>query len=235
MKPLANSPKQRDKSNQAVIPGPGRPVAPGLVPSRTPAPQPHATRPAMSSHCRATASAGGRAQANVAGHPSVASRANGAAAIQQRGALPRAGANRPDAVVNQHEANRPTAAATPKAPNYNVQPPIHLGGRSQQIRATIQGTPQVAGSVEISAAGPGKAYISNLKVDQQHRRRGVAAKLIDAAINTARRQGFSAASLEARPSDNGITPQTLVAMYRRKGFKSVGKSGRGSPLMERKL
>lgn len=139
-------------------------------------------------------------------------------AVQARGAPPPAAANKP----------------TPRAANYTVQAPIHMG-RSQQIRATIQGTPQVAGSVELSSAGPGKAYISNLTVDQQHRRHGVAAKLIDAAINTARRQGFSVASLEARPSDNGIAPQNLVAMYRRRGFKSVGKTGRGSPLMERKL
>lgn len=119
--------------------------------------------------------------------------------------------------------------------NYRVHNPIPLGQGNQQIRATIQGSPQVAGSVEISAAGGGKAYISNLTVDQQHRRRGVAAKLIDAAINTARRQGFRAATLEARPSDNGISPQALVAMYRRQGFKSIGKSQRGSPMMERRL
>ena len=133
-------------------------------------------------------------------------------------------------------ANSPNVAAPrTRAPNYTVQAPVPLGGRSHQIRATIQGSPQVAGSVEISAARGGTAYISNLKVDQQHRRRGVAAQLIDAAVSTARRQGFKAASLEARPSDNGISPQALVAMYRRQGFKSVGKSGRGSPLMERKL
>jgi ribosomal protein S18 acetylase RimI-like enzyme len=122
-----------------------------------------------------------------------------------------------------------------KAPSYTVQAPLPMGAGSHQIRATIQGSPQVAGSVEISRVGGGKAFISNLQVDQQHRRRGVAAKLIDAAINTARRQGFKAASLEARPSDNGISPQALVAMYRRQGFKSVGKSQRGSPMMERKL
>lgn len=144
------------------------------------------------------------------------------------------GANRSNAGANQRAPARPGSPGQMKAPNYTVQAPLHLGG-SQQIRATIQGTPQVAGSVEISRAGGGRAFISNLKVDQQHRRRGVAAKLIDAALTTARRQGFSAASLEARPSDNGISPQALVAMYRRQGFKSVGKSTRGSPLMERKL
>jgi ribosomal protein S18 acetylase RimI-like enzyme len=144
------------------------------------------------------------------------------------------GANRSLAVANQRAPARPVSPGQMKAPNYTVQAPVNVAGRNQQIRATIQGTPQIAGSVEISATG-GKAFISNLKVDQQHRRRGVAAKLIDAAINTARRQGFKAASLEARPSDNGISPQALVAMYRRQGFKSVGKSSRGSPMMERKL
>ena len=130
---------------------------------------------------------------------------------------------------------RPVSPGQMKAPSYTVQAPLPTGAGSHQIRATIQGSPQVAGSVEISAGGGGKAYISNLQVDQQHRRRGVAAKLIDAAVNTARRQGFKAASLEARPSDNGISPQALVAMYRRQGFRSVGKSDRGSPMMERKL
>jgi len=130
-----------------------------------------------------------------------------------------------------HTAQRQAA----KAPNYNVQPPVPVSGRNQQIRATISGTPQVAGSVDISPRGGGKVYISNLHVAQQHRRQGVAGQLIEAAVSTARRQGFKTVSLEARPSDNGISPQALVAMYRRQGFQSVGKSNRGSPLMERKL
>jgi len=168
-----------------------------------------------------------RPQANAA--PAQANRN----AIQSRAAISQPGANR--SVAANQNAARTASQASSKQPGYTVQSPINLGSQSQQIRATIQGTPQVAGSVEIRSLGAGKVYISNLTVDQQHRRKGVAAKLIDAALNTARRQGFSAASLEARPSDNGITPQTLVAMYRRKGFKSVGKTGRGSPLMERKL
>ena len=123
----------------------------------------------------------------------------------------------------------------PASPRYAVQPPVPLAGRSQQIRATLNGTRQVAGSVDIRTAGAGKGFLANLKVDHEHRRRGVAAQLIDAAVATARRQGFRTVSLEARPSDNGISPQALVAMYRRQGFKSVGRSQRGSPLMERKL
>jgi len=126
------------------------------------------------------------------------------------------------------------AAQRHAAPNYHVQPPVHMSGR-QQIRATISGTPQVAGSINLSPRGGGKAFVSDLQVDQQHRRRGVAAKLIEAAVSTARRQGFRSVALEARPSDNGISPQALVAMYRRQGFQNVGKTERGSPLMERKL
>lgn len=129
----------------------------------------------------------------------------------------------------QHIAQRQAA------PNYHVQAPVPVSGRHQQIRATIGGTPQVAGSINLSPRGGGKAFVSDLQVDQQHRRRGVAAKLIEAAVSTARRQGFRSVALEARPSDNGISPQALVAMYRRQGFQNVGKSSRGSPLMERKL
>ena len=125
----------------------------------------------------------------------------------------------------------------PKPPNprYAVQPPIPVAAHSQQIRATVDGVRQVAGSVDIMRAGPGKGFIANLKVDNEHRRRGVGAKLINAAVASARRQGFSSLSLEARPSDNGISPGALVAMYRRQGFTSVGRSQRGNPLMERKL
>jgi ribosomal protein S18 acetylase RimI-like enzyme len=123
----------------------------------------------------------------------------------------------------------------PANPRYAVQSPIPVSAHSHHIRATVQGSRQVAGSVDIRRAGPGKGFIANLKVDNEHRRRGVGAKLIDAAVATARRQGFSSLSLEARPSDNGITPHALVAMYRRQGFKSVGRSQRGNPLMERKL
>lgn len=147
----------------------------------------------------------------------------------------RAGAVRSPSTANQRGPVRPGSPTIMRTPAYTVQAPRMLDGNSQQIRATLQGTPQIAGSVDISRAGGGKAFISNLRVDQQHRRRGVAVQLINAAVTAARRQGFKAASLEARPSDNGISPQALVAMYRRQGFRSVGRTSRGSPLMERKL
>lgn len=87
---------------------------------------------------------------------------------------------------------------------YAAEAPLTLGRHYQQIRATIQGTPQIAGSVDISASGRGKAFISNLQVNQLHRRRGVARKLIDAVITNTRRQGFTTAWLEARPFDTPL-------------------------------
>ena len=99
----------------------------------------------------------------------------------------------------------------------------------------MSGTRQVAGSVDIRATGGGRAYISNLKVERDFRRQGLANQLMDAALRSARVQGFKAARLEAHPSDDGISPQALVSMYSRMGFRNVGRSGRGNPLMERKL
>jgi ribosomal protein S18 acetylase RimI-like enzyme len=141
--------------------------------------------------------------------------------------------NRPAPLSPRQTAN--TIQNRSAGPKYAVQPPVPLGARAHQIRATLQGSRQVAGSVDINKVGGGRVFISNLKVGNEHRRRGIASQLIDAAVNTARRQGFQSVSLEARPSDNGITPHALVAMYRRQGFRSVGKSQRGNPLMERKL
>src|SRR5204863_3328844 len=65
---------------------------------------------------------------------------------------------------SQSRASRSGTAPGAKTANYNVLTPTPLGHGSQQIRATIHGTPQLAGSVDIRAAGFGKAYISNLRV-----------------------------------------------------------------------
>ena len=131
---------------------------------------------------------------------------------------------------------RQTAEGAPShKPGYRLLPPTPLAGGRQQIRVAVAGSPRVAGSVDIRATGGGKAYISNLKVERDFRRQGLAGRLMDAALQNARVQGFKAARLEARPSDDGISPQALVSMYSRMGFRSVGRSSRGNPLMERRL
>ena len=129
----------------------------------------------------------------------------------------------------------PRNAAPSQTAGYRLMPPTPLAGGRQQIRVAVSGTRQVAGSVDMRATGGGKAFISNLKVERDFRRQGLASQLMDAALRNARVQGFKAARLEAHPSDDGISPQALVAMYRGMGFRSVGRSSRGNPLMERKL
>lgn len=126
-------------------------------------------------------------------------------------------------------------AAPSQRSGYRLLPPTPLAGGRQQIKVAVAGSPKVAGSVDLRPTGGGKAYISNLKVERDFRRQGLASQLMDAALQRARAQGFKAARLEAHPSDDGISPQALVSMYSRMGFRNVGRSSRGNPLMERKL
>lgn len=126
-------------------------------------------------------------------------------------------------------------AAPAQRAGYRLMPATPLAGGRQQIRVAVSGSRQVAGSVDIRPTGGGKAFISNLKVERDFRRQGLANQLMDAALRNARSQGLKAARLEAHPSDDGISPQALVSMYSRMGFRSVGRSSRGNPLMERRL
>jgi ribosomal protein S18 acetylase RimI-like enzyme len=142
--------------------------------------------------------------------------------------------NRAQSAINRGAPPAPSNAKA-RGPNYVVHAPVVLGGGRQQIKIMVRGTQQVAGSLDLKPASGGKVYISNLKVETEHRRQGLANQLMSAAMQTARSHGFSGARLEARPSDNGITPQALVSMYQRLGFRNVGKSHRGNPLMERRL
>ena len=153
---------------------------------------------------------------------------------------PRAGANaaartQPPHAPQGATAQRRAALQSPSRGGFSLQPPSPLGGGRQQIKVTVAGTKQVAGSVDIRPTGGGKAYISNLKVEHDFRRQGLANQLMNAALRSARGQGFNSAQLEARPSDSGITSQALVSMYQKMGFRNVGKSHRGNPLMERRL
>lgn len=133
-------------------------------------------------------------------------------------------------------AQRQVANAAPaQRPGYRLLPPTPLAGGRQQIRVAVAGSPKVAGSVDLRPTGGGRAYISNLKVERDFRRQGLANQLMNAALQSARSQGFKAARLEAHPSDDGISPQALVSMYSRMGFRNVGRSSRGNPLMERRL
>jgi ribosomal protein S18 acetylase RimI-like enzyme len=105
--------------------------------------------------------------------------------------------------------------------------PDRDGGR--QIKVVSGG--KMIGSVEIHTSAAGGVEITDLKVLQEHRRNGVGRELVMAALQSARTQGLGLARLEAHPSDSSISPQALVSMYQAFGFRRIGVSSRGNPLM----
>lgn len=115
--------------------------------------------------------------------------------------------------------------------NYVLQAPMPQAGGVQQIHVALPGVGRV-GSVRLNPSGNGRVYISDLQVTPEHRRLGVGSMLVQAALRTAQAQGKTGAVLEAMPGGGSISPQALVSMYQRLGFRQVGLSDRGRPLME---
>ena len=69
-------------------------------------------------------------------------------------------------------------------------------------------------------------------MDRDFRQRGIASNLVQAAVGAARLAGLHTVRLEAHPSANGISPAALVGMYRKLGFRTMGLSPRGNPVMQ---
>ena len=119
------------------------------------------------------------------------------------------------------------------AAQYSVRAP-RPNGSGWDIQVAAQGASQPVGSVQLTASKDG-VFISSLKVSPEHRRQGLAGQLVDAALRTARSNGYRVAQLEARPdSPADLAPGALVSMYRKLGFQTKGISERGNPLMERR-
>lgn len=229
----ATTPARRNVAAQPQAMGANRGVAPiQLNKGRGASPQPAAAHNCKGLACHATAQhvAGAKAHPGAA----AAAQANRNLAQPRATGTPQRVENRAQTAMSRGATQAPNPSTAKAPPAYVVHAPPVIGGGGQ-VRATIKGTPQVAGSLDIKPIGGGKVYISNLTVERQHRRQGLANQLMSAAMTAARTHGFSTAQLEARPSDSGITSQALVAMYQRLGFKSVGKTRRGNPLMERRF
>jgi ribosomal protein S18 acetylase RimI-like enzyme len=127
---------------------------------------------------------------------------------------------------------KPASAPKP-VQRYMVRQPQPAPGGAHTITATAMGSSQPVGSVNLWSRDRGIAEITDLNVQPEHRRQGVAKTLVNAAIQNARLRGFAKARLEARPSDRAMQPNVLVSMYQRMGFRAVGVSKRGVPLLER--
>jgi GNAT superfamily N-acetyltransferase len=144
---------------------------------------------------------------------------------------------RPQPPAIQHPGNLPLQTKEVNAKpavaftNYLVQAPMPQHGGVQQIRVALPGVGNV-GSVRLNPSENGRVYISDLEVTPEHRRHGVGSMLVQAALRTAQSQGKSGAVLEAMPGTGSIAPQALVSMYQKLGFRQVGLSHRGRPLME---
>lgn len=118
-------------------------------------------------------------------------------------------------------------------PSYAMRPPIRRGS-GWEIRASALGKSDAVGSVRLTPSGQ-NMHISDLTVAPEHRRHGLGKQLVQAAVRTARSQGYAVARLEARPSPGAsVTPASLVAMYQKLGFRTTGHSHRGNPVMERR-
>lgn len=119
-------------------------------------------------------------------------------------------------------------------PHYAVRPP-RMSANGWEISVGSPGQSRPVGSLQMTRDGRG-VKISDLRVEPEHRRHGLAGQLLEAAVHTARAHGFPVAQLEARP-DSVAEPATgaLVSMYQRHGFRMTGLSHRGGPIMERKI
>jgi GNAT superfamily N-acetyltransferase len=121
------------------------------------------------------------------------------------------------------------------SPRYGVQAPVAIGN-TVVLKGMAQGSPQPAGTVQLRvdpAARTGS--IMNLQVAPAHRRQGVATMLVHSAVAQAKLRGVAVLSLDARPSEPGISAAVLVNFYQRFGFRQSAVTPQGSYRMEAHL
>jgi GNAT superfamily N-acetyltransferase len=106
------------------------------------------------------------------------------------------------------------------------------GDGIKRIEVSDRSSLQALGSVNLQSTSSGSLLISDLHVPRGLRRRGLGTLLMREALTTGRRQGATAARLEVRPSDSSISRHALCQMYMKLGFRKVGVSPRGNPLLE---
>jgi ribosomal protein S18 acetylase RimI-like enzyme len=126
------------------------------------------------------------AEADRLGRMASTSRAH-----ETAGAVSASFASQNSGVAGNGVINRKAKAAA----QYSVRAP-RPNASGWDIQVAVQGATQPVGSVQLTAAKNG-VYISNLKVAPEHRRQGLAGQLVDAALRTARSNGYE--SPNSRP------------------------------------
>lgn len=103
------------------------------------------------------------------------------------------------------------------------------------IQLFVHGNPVPLGIVEVTLIKEGKrkgeGYIWNLHVDDNHRRRGYARRLLHEALYVVEEADCEIASLEWNERD---TPVEVCRWYEREGFE-VKAFGRGCAYMVKKI
>lgn len=95
-------------------------------------------------------------------------------------------------------------------------------------RPRLPGSPPLIGTVEIAAKSPFPfgwgdptyLYVSNLAIDDDYRRQGIATALLEACDQLARRWGFSMIYLDVLEDNRGARQ-----LYRRAGYETEGVRG----------
>src|SRR5262245_45805314 len=119
-------------------------------------------------------------------NPAVPARVGPAAAAPHQPSVSPANRPAPPAAM---QAPRAASAGAARAPEFTLQMPTRIAAGHQRISMTLKGTQRVVGSVEVSPGGKGTVHISNLRVEKQYRRQGVAGQLMNAAYSNARTHG----------------------------------------------
>src|SRR5689334_10340182 len=99
-------------------------------------------------------------------------------------------------------------------------------GANGGVRISAIQAARSIGSLDLSPNKEGTIELTNLKVAPEFRRQGLATRLMDAAVQRARRDGVARILLEAHPSDRSIQPAALQNAYQKMGFNIVGRSSR---------
>jgi putative acetyltransferase len=81
---------------------------------------------------------------------------------------------------------------------------------------------ELMGCGALKQLDPGHGEIKSMRTADRHLRRGVAAAILETAVDTARARGYSRLSLET-----GSTPafEPALGLYRRRGFAECGPFG----------